>query len=147
VFKKLLLILILVNLLAVPGWARTQSIGKDQVNVRSQPSLKGHVVFRAPIGYPVEIKRRKGKWVLIQDWEGDAGWVFMPLLSNFQTAVVLVDNANVRCSPGIRHGVTTQVHRGEIYKVLERKGEWIKVGYYFEGNEIGWIRQDLIFGD
>lgn len=138
---------IFATLLTAQGWAMMQSIGKDQVNVRSGPSINHSVVFQAPLGYPVEIKKQEGPWVLIQDWEGDSGWVSKPFISRTQTAVVSVVSANVRRSPGVQHAVVKQVHRGEIYKILEKKGCWVKIGYYLEREQVGWIRQDLIFGD
>jgi uncharacterized protein YgiM (DUF1202 family) len=61
--------------------------------------------------------------------------------------VLQVNDANVRSSPGIQHAVVSDVHQGEIYKVLEKKADWVKIGYFFEGTEVGWIRQDLIFGE
>ena len=40
-----------------------------------------------------------------------------------------------------------QASKGEIYKIFDEKGEWVKVGYYLENEVIGWIRQDLVWGD
>lgn len=128
-------------------WASTKSIAKDKVNIRVGPSLEHTVSFQAPIGYPVEIKKQEGEWIQIKDWEGDSGWVSAPLVSDVQTAVVQAKNANVRSSPGIQHDVRAQVHKGEIYKILEKQGAWVKIGYFFDGIEVGWIRHDLVFGD
>jgi hypothetical protein len=36
---------------------------------------------------------------------------------------------------------------GEIYKIFDEKGEREKVGYYRENEVIGWIRQDLVWGE
>jgi hypothetical protein len=40
-----------------------------------------------------------------------------------------------------------QVSKGEIYKIFDEKAEWVKVGYYLENEVIGWIREDLVWGD
>jgi uncharacterized protein YgiM (DUF1202 family) len=128
-------------------WAMTKSIAKNNVNIRVGPSLDHTVSFQVPIGYPVEIEKQQDEWIQIKDWEGDVGWVSASLVSDVQTAVVQASNANIRTSPGLQHHVKTQVHKGEIYKVLAKQGDWVKIGYFFDDIEIGWIRHDLVFGD
>ncbi|MBU4354976.1 MAG: SH3 domain-containing protein, partial [Proteobacteria bacterium] len=64
-----------------------------------------------------------------------------------QTAVILVEEANIRKGPSLRKPVVMQASKGEIYKIFDEKGEWVKVGYYLENEVIGWIRQDLVWGD
>jgi uncharacterized protein YgiM (DUF1202 family) len=61
-----------------------------------------------------------------------------------------VDNprhANIRKGPSLRKPVVKQAAKGEIYKIFNEKGEWVKVGYYLENEVIGWIRQDLVWGE
>jgi SH3-like domain-containing protein len=135
-------------LLLVPAWASTmQSIGKERVNVRSQPDLSSEVVFQAFLGYPIQIEKQEKNWVYFTDWKNNTGWVYKPLVSQTQTAVVLVDKANIRKGPSLRRSVIMQASKGEIYKIFAEKGDWVKVGYYLENEVIGWIRQDLVWGD
>jgi len=124
-----------------------QSIRKDLVNVRSNPDLNSEVVFQASLGYPVQIEKQKSDWVYCTDWKSQAGWVYKPLVSKTQTAVVLVDDANIRRGPSLRKPVVMQADKGEIYKIFGEKGQWVKVGYYLENEVIGWIRQDMVWGD
>jgi SH3-like domain-containing protein len=124
-----------------------QSIRKDSVNVRSNPDLNAEVVFQASLGYPVQIEKQKSDWVYCTDWKSQAGWVYKPLVSKTQTAVVLVEDANIRKGPSLRKPVVMQADKGEIYKIFGEKGEWVKVGYYLENEVIGWIRQDMVWGD
>jgi SH3-like domain-containing protein len=145
--KSLFLILLWLGSLAVPGWASMKSIAKDNVNVRSRPNLQADVVFQAPLGHPVDIIRQEGSWLFLKDWQGSTGWVYRPLVSDIHTAVVLVDNANIRSAPGLKNRVVGQADRGEIYRIFEEKGNWVQIGYYFEREVIGWIRQDLVWGD
>jgi SH3-like domain-containing protein len=135
-------------LLAVPALASTmKSIGKDRVNVRSKPELGSEVVFQAFLGYPVQIENQRKDWVYVTDWKNNTGWVYRPLLSRTQTAVVLVEDANIRRGPSLRRPVVMQASKGEIYKIFQEKGDWVKVGYYLENEVIGWIRQDMVWGD
>jgi uncharacterized protein YgiM (DUF1202 family) len=146
--RSLHLSLIFLFLAAVPCWATTmKSIGKEKVNIRSGPSLKNEVLFQAHLGYPLEILERKGDWVRFQDWMGNTGWIYRPLLSDIPTAVVLKEKVNVRQGPGLRHRVVTTVDKGEVYKIFSRNGNWVKIGYYLEDEQIGWVRSDMVWGD
>jgi SH3-like domain-containing protein len=135
-------------LLVFPALASTmRSIGKDLVNVRSKPDLSSEVVFQAFLGYPIQVEKQEKNWVYFTDWKNNAGWVYKPLVSKIQTAVVLVDKANIRRGPSLRRPVVMRASKGEIYKIFAEKGDWVKVGYYLENEVIGWIRQDLVWGD
>ena len=97
------LALISALVLACPAWGSTmKSIAKDRVNVRSKPSLSSDVLFQAYLGYPVEIEKQKKNWVYVTDWKNNCGWVYKPLVSGTKTAVILVDNANIRKGPSLR---------------------------------------------
>ncbi len=127
------------------GTARAKSIAKDNVNIRTLPTTRSEILFKAPIGYPVKIEREKGKWAFLRDWTNDTGWVYKPLLCDIQTAVILVDRANVRKFAGTRYPVIGKAEKGEIYKVIEKNGRWLHLGYYFEDAPFGWVRSDLVF--
>lgn len=135
-------------MLLVPCWASTASIGKSKVNVRSKPSLKSEVLFQAHLGYPVEVEKTKGKWVQIRDWQDNVGWVYRPLVNKkIHTAVVLPEKVNIRKGPGLRYRVVGQAESGEVYKIFQEKRGWVRVGYYLENQVIGWIRNDLVWGE
>jgi SH3-like domain-containing protein len=127
--------------------ANMQSIGKDRVNVRSQPNLNSEVMFEASLGYPIQIEKQKNNWVYFTDWKNNTGWVYKPLVSGTQTALIMVEEANIRKGPSLRRPVVKQASKGEIYKIFDEKGEWVKVGYYLEDEVIGWVRQDLVWGE
>jgi uncharacterized protein YgiM (DUF1202 family) len=146
--KVIYLTVVSVVLLVSSAWAATmQSIGKDRVNVRSKPNLTSEVVFEAYLGYPIQIEKQQNNWVYFTDWKNNTGWVYKPLISRTQTALVLVEEANIRKGPSLRRPVVKQASKGEIYKIFDEKGEWVKVGYYLENEVIGWIRQDLVWGE
>lgn len=134
-------------MLTVPVWASTASIGKDKVNVRNGPSLKSDVLFQAHLGYPVEVTKSKGKWVQVKDWQNNVGWVYRPLINKrVHTAVVLPERVNIRKGPGLKYRVVSQAECGEVYKVFGKKNGWVRVGFYLEDQELGWIRNDLVWG-
>ncbi|MFZ5448577.1 MAG: SH3 domain-containing protein [Thermodesulfobacteriota bacterium] len=146
--KFFCLIAALVIMLVGPVFAATmQSIGKDQVNVRSKPNLNSEVLFEVGLGYPISVEKQQDNWVYFTDWKNQAGWVYKPLVSKTQTAVILVDNANIRKGPSLRKPVIMKASQGEIYKIFGEKGDWVQIGYYLDNEKVGWIRDDLVWGD
>ena len=146
--RTLSLMIILALMSLSPAWASMASIGKDNVNVRSGPSLKANVLFKIHFGFPVEVQKTKGSWVQIKDWDGQIGWVYRPLINKkVQTAMVLPDKVNIRKGPGLRYRVVSRAEGGEIYKVFAEKGSWVRIGYYLENQPVGWVRNDLVWGE
>jgi uncharacterized protein YgiM (DUF1202 family) len=145
--KKILSISMLLLFAGVTaGYAKTMSIAKDDVNVRSKPSEKAQVLYQAPRGYPVLVKKRQKNWYYVEDWQGNKGWVYAKLVSPISTTVVEVDEANVRKGPSQKKAMVTKAKQGEIYKVLASRPDWVKIGYYFEKEPLGWINDDLVWG-
>jgi N-acetylmuramoyl-L-alanine amidase len=137
-----------VMLLAAPVCASSMgSIGKDRVNIRSKPNLGSDVVFQAYLGYPIQIEKQKNNWVYFTDWKDQTGWVYKPLISKTQTVVILVDHANIRKGPSLQTPVVVKASQGEIYKIFGERNDWVQVGYYLENEKIGWIRDDLVWGE
>lgn len=133
-------------LLASPPITAAKSIAKDEVNVRSGPSLKSSVLYKAPLGYPIQIEKENGEWAYFRDWVDNRGWVHKDMISNIRTAVVSVKKANIRSGPGTRNRIVAEAGEGEIYKVFQRKGDWIQIGYYHGEEPLGWVRNDMVFG-
>jgi N-acetylmuramoyl-L-alanine amidase len=146
--KFFCLVAALVMMMVGPVFAATmQSIGKDEVNVRSKPNLKSEVLFELSLGYPIQVEKQQDNWVYITDWKNQAGWVYEPLVSKTQTAVILVDNANIRKGPSLNKPVIMKASQGNIYKIFGEKGDWVHVGYYLENEKIGWIHDDMVWGE
>lgn len=140
-------LLIAPMILGLAGTLDAKSIGKDQVNIRSTPSTKSKVIFTVPLGYPIKVEKESDNWCYFRDWQNNKGWVYKPLISNINTGVILVEKANVRSQPTVKSKAVAIAEMGEIYKILKQSGNWIKLGYYHGGSELGWIRNDLVFGD
>ncbi len=135
-------------LLAIPVLASTMmSIGKGKVNVRSEPNLKSDVLFQAHLGDPIKVEKQKNDWVYFTDWKHNKGWVYKSLVYKVKTAVVLVDDANIRKGPNLNSPVVAKASKGEVYKIFAPKVHWVKIGYYLENQEIGWVRDDLVWGE
>ena len=134
-------------LLLVAQAAPARSIAKDETNIRSGPNLQSEILFTVPRGYPIEVQERSGEWTRFQDWQGNSAWVYSSLVSDVNTAVILVDKANIRSTGATSAAVAAVAEIGEIYKVLGKKGDWVQLGYYDNSSPVGWIRHDLVFGE
>jgi SH3-like domain-containing protein len=138
----------LIMMLVSPVCAATmKSIGTKRANVRSKPDLYSKVLFEVYFGYPIQVEKQQNNWVYFTDWKDQAGWVYKPLVSKTKTAVILVDNANIRKGPSLRMPIVMKASQGEIYKIFAEKSDWVHVGYYVENEKIGWIRDDLVWGE
>ena len=146
--RTLSLMIILTLMSLGPAWASMASIRKDNVNVRNAPSLQADILYKIHFGFPVEVQQTKGSWVQIKDWDGNSGWVYQPLINKkVQTALVLPDSVNIRKGPGLKYGVVSKAAGGEIYKIFGEKGSWVRIGYYLENQPVGWVRNDLVWGE
>jgi len=54
-------------------------------------------------------------------------------------AVVTADRVNVRQGPGVPYRPLENVHRGETYRLIDKKGGWVKVEW--KPNRTGWIAE------
>jgi SH3-like domain-containing protein len=135
------------SLAMTAAWPATMaSIAKDQVNVRSQPSLSSEVVFQAGLGLPIAIEKQQKDWVYFHDWQNNTGWVYKPLVSKIQTAVITGDNVNIRKGPSLKAAVVKQADKGEIFKIFGENDHWVKIGWYLDNEVIGWVRDDMVWG-
>lgn len=61
---------------------------------------------------------------------------------NAETLSVLKDGTNVRTGPSTKDQVAMELFQGYPLKVLEKKGDWIKVSDF--ENDTGWIYKTLV---
>ena len=59
-----------------------------------------------------------------------------------ETVSVLKDGANVRTGPDAKDQVAMELFQGYPLKVVEKKGEWLKVSDF--ENDTGWINKKLV---
>ncbi|GAA0334330.1 SH3 domain-containing protein [Bacillus carboniphilus] len=66
----------------------------------------------------------------------------IPAYSNDEQVIIKVENLNVREGPGLTYGIIGSVQKGESYKVMERKEDWIKIS--LPKNRSGWVANWLV---
>ena len=119
----------------------------ERANLRSGPGAgykKSWEVFRH---MPFHEIGRKGKWVEVEDVDGDKHWVFENLItSDYLCAVIKVDKANLRTGPGTEykpHSLYPSAEKYESFKYLQKKDKWVELEDVF-GNHV-WIFRTLIW--
>ncbi|WP_437321695.1 SH3 domain-containing protein [Sorangium sp. So ce385] len=131
---------------AFPSAAQAEmlSVKVPVANFRAGPSTREPVEFTATRYYPVKVLEREGGWCKIKDFEGDLAWVADRLLARVKTIVIKAARGNIREAPTTSAEVAFQAERGEVFKVLDRKGRWLQV--IDEKGGKGWVREDLAWG-
>lgn len=124
--------------------ADMMSVSSQTASFRAGPSPKDKVLFSADLYYPVQIVEKKGTWTKVRDFEGETAWVTSQHLVAKPTVVIKADRANIREKANTDADVLFQVERGEVFKVVDRKGNWVSV---IDANKDGgWIRADMTWG-
>jgi SH3-like domain-containing protein len=121
-------------------------VTSSEANLRSGPGTKHEKTWEVFKYMPFKRLSKKGNWYRVQDVDGDKHWIYKKLVTDkFNCAVVKVEKANVRSGPGTKYKETSfsPSLKYDSYKVLKRKGEWVKVHDEF-GDE-GWIFRKLLW--
>lgn len=123
--------------------AEYMTVIKDGVNVRSEPSTKGEVFWEVFKDFPLKVLKRQGEWVKTEDFEGDTGWIYAPLLSKKKKVIVKVKKANLRVGPGKNYEINATALYGVVFSPGRRDGKWVQVTHA-DGTK-GWVHQSLIW--
>ncbi len=127
----------------LPRWAAFRS---DEVNLRAGPGT------RYPIEWlyhrrnlPVEILREFEVWRLIEDQDGQKGWVHQATLTNRRGFVVKAGDQTVRKSASEDASPVAILKLGVVGRIraCDAKAAWCDVE---AGGYRGWIKRDTIWG-
>jgi SH3-like domain-containing protein len=145
--RKLICGLILAALFPFLGSAAIASqrmaVKSDVANIRAKPDMKADTLWQAEKYYPLLILEKKGDWYRFKDFEGDVGWIHDSLVDDTPTVIVKVNRANLRADAGTQYALVFDAERGTPFRVLEKKGRWIKVQH--ADGDVGWIFNSLIW--
>lgn len=124
--------------------AEILSVKGTSANFRERPHEAAKIKFSADKFYPVEVVERKAGWAKVKDFEGDEAWVAERMLVKQPSVVIAVDRANIRDSAETASDVLFKAEKGEVFKIEERKGQWMKV--VDAKGDGGWVRGDMTWG-
>lgn len=120
------------------------SVRGQPVNMRAGPGTHHEVLWELQRGYPLKVLRRQGRWLFVQDFENDKGWVARSLTGRTPHHMVKVTRANLRRGPGLQHPVVGQLSYGDLLRTREKRRDWVRV----EGGDgkTGWVARRLLWG-
>jgi SH3-like domain-containing protein len=126
----------------VPYWA---TLRVDEVNMRVGPSEAYPIawVYRRQ-GLPVKVIRVRHGWRLVQDPDGERGWIVARLLDPKRGAIVIGDGlAEMREGPESGARVLWRVEAGVVGALRDCKDGWCR----FEiGQRKGWMPAARLWG-
>jgi SH3-like domain-containing protein len=126
--------------------AHALCVKNADINLRKGPGTKYKQVGEAYKYTPLKKIKKQGKWYRVKDFENKVSWIHTNLVTDkFECAVVKDEEANIRTGPGTKHKEIDHSPsiRSETFKVLQRKGSWVKVEDEFGGT--GWIFRKLLW--
>jgi SH3-like domain-containing protein len=119
------------------------TVVKDGVNVRSGPSSKNEIHWEVFKNFPLKVIGRKGEWVNTEDFEGDTGWIYGPLLQKDRQVIVKVKKANLRVGPGKNYEISATALYGVVFTPGRVDGNWLQVTH-MDGTR-GWVHKSLVW--
>ena len=129
--------------------AEMAAVAGEDINMRSGPGTSNEVLWKMGAGYPLEIVKRSGDWIQVKDFEGSVGWVHKKTINNTPHLVVKANKGlnatiNVRSEPSAKAKVVAQAKYGVVFRKLEQKGDWVKVGH--NQGVTGWVDANQLWG-
>ena len=143
--RRLAALLVLTAMLAPSALgAERLALKVKKANVRSGPGTEKYaVLWEIERYHPIQVVQRQGEWIFFKDFEGDEGWIHKRLVDKTPTVITRKDMVNIRSGPGTDADISFRAERGVPLKVMERKGNWIRIQSAF--GDKGWIHSKLVW--
>lgn len=130
--------------LLAPVWAQQMvSIKGSTVNMRSGPGTQNGVLWQLSRGYPLRVLEQKGRWLKVQDFEGDEGWVAQRMTGRSPHLIVKSPTANLRAGPGTQHRIVAVAKYGDVLRTEQHQAHWVRVQH---NGRAAWIARSLVWG-
>ncbi len=125
------------------AFAERLAVSSNTANIRSGPGTNHDILWKVEKFYPVLILKKTNVWYYFRDFEEDEGWIHESLVNKTATVITKSDTANIRSGPGTKNKILFSVDRGIPFKILKKKGKWIRI-QHADGDK-GWIHKSLVW--
>ncbi|MFP3983498.1 MAG: SH3 domain-containing protein [Desulfurivibrionaceae bacterium] len=144
--KQLTIGIALVFFLNGSALAASWVASSSTCNIRTYPNLNStsNIMLRVPRYYPLKVQEKKDSFYRVQDYKTRTGWIHDSVVGDIQGVVVRKPIVNIRKEPGTNSDIVFKAKEGVTFKVLQKKGDWLKVQH--ESNRKGWIYKTLVWG-
>lgn len=123
--------------------AEMVSVSVDKENLRSGPGTNHPVQWIVVKGFPLEVVKKQGNWILVRDFEKDEAWVYAQSVNNKPYVISTGDAVNLRASGNASSKVVGKVDYGTVMEKLDQQNGWVKVR---TGGKTGWISASYVWG-
>ena len=127
---------------AVPYWATLRA---EEVRMRVGPSEAYPIewVYRRQ-GLPVKVLRVNQGWRLVEDPDGEQGWIHQALLDADRGAIIVGEGlAEMRAAPKAGAPVRWRAEPGVVGALGDCEAGWCELD---SGGRDGWVRAERLWG-
>jgi len=140
---------ILFSTICTSSFAEMRSTDGEKIELRTGPGENYSVKWEYGNGFPVKMLSQKGKWIKVQDFENDSGWINSSMLNKVPHAIVKVNKGknkkiSIRRGPGPKYDIIGQAYYGVVFEKKKQDKGWVKVKH--ESGLEGWIEASLLWG-
>ncbi len=123
--------------------AERLTVAVDVANIRGGPGTKYDILWKIGKYHPLNILKKSGSWYHFSDFEGDEGWIHRSLIQKIPAVITRNNKCNIRSGPGTGFKILFAVDKGIPFKILKRKGNWIRIEH--SDGDKGWIHKSLVW--
>jgi len=138
-----IIITVLLFVCSSAAMAKRLTVAVDVANIRSGPGTKYDILWKIGKYHPLNILEKSGSWYHFKDFEGDQGWVHRSLIQKIPAVITRINKCNIRSGPGTSFKILFAVDKGIPFKILKRKGNWIRIEH--SDGDKGWIHKSLVW--
>jgi SH3-like domain-containing protein len=125
------------------AFAERLAVSSDTANIRSGPGTNYDILWKVEKYHPLFILKKTDVWYHFHDFEKDEGWIHESLVNKTPTVITKSDKCNVRSGPDTKDKILFTVDKGIPFKILSRKGNWIRIQH--ADGDMGWIHKSLVW--
>jgi uncharacterized protein YgiM (DUF1202 family) len=130
-------------LISMNAAAARLAVKVDVANIRSGPGTNFDILWQVQKYHPILTLKKEGAWYQFQDFENDRGWIHESLVADIPAVITARPKCNIRKGPGTGYDIAFTVESGVPFRVLDRRGRWLKV-QHGDGDR-GWIHDSLVW--
>ncbi|MBV7260203.1 SH3 domain-containing protein [Erythrobacter crassostreae] len=126
----------------VPYWT---SLRYDEVRMRVGPSREYKIdwIYRRK-GMPMKVIRLREGWRLVEDPEGEQGWVASSQLTLDRGVLVTGDGlVDLRAAPGVTSALRWRAEPGVVAKLIGCREDWCEISVT---GRTGWVPVQRLWG-
>jgi SH3-like domain-containing protein len=136
-------------LLASSAYSKMLTVKSDKTQVMSGPGKSFQIKCEYDKGFPLKVTSIKGKWLKIEDFENDSGWMYKDSLIDRPSVIVKANKnnenkINLRSGPGESYNIIGQAFYGVVFEKLEQKSGWVKI--HHDSGLTGWTKSSFLWG-